>query len=215
MEIIAGIDEAGRGPVLGPMVIVGVEASEHSLKKFRLKDSKEYARVTRDNLAISLIRTVERIHIRVLYPEIIDYFVKNKTINELEFLAYLSIIKDVNAETIYVDCFSTNIDYIKRLFKERVPQKRFIVEHKADRKYPIVSAAAIIAKHIRDAIMDVLSKDLGVYMGSGYPSDPRTINFLKSVLEEGNVKILNGIVRFSWKTVKRLTPKAKKTLLDL
>ncbi|MCD6502863.1 MAG: ribonuclease HII [Thermoplasmata archaeon] len=213
MEAIAGIDEAGRGPVLGPMIVVGVEAPEIVLKRFKLKDSKEYSRITRDNLAMSLLKIIERIHVRVLYPEVIDYFVENYTINELELLIYLSITHDINAKTIYIDCFSTNVEDIRSVFRRNFPEKLFIIEHKADKKYPIVSAASIIAKYMRDLIMDSLSETLGIPLGSGYPSDPRTIDFLKKHFSQGNRNTLKGVIRFSWKTVKRLLPK-RKTLFD-
>ena len=208
MRTIAGIDEAGRGPVLGPMVVVGVESEERFLRRFRLKDSKEYNRITRDNLATSLIKTVERIHMRILYPEVIDYFVENLTINELELLAYLSLVDDIHSDIVYIDCFSTNVERLKEIFTNYAPKKTFIIEHKADKKYPIVSAASIIAKHLRDAMMDRISKDLGVPLGSGYPSDPKTMRFLKEISFK-SITELRGVIRLSWKTVRRLRVKSR------
>ncbi|MCD6318144.1 ribonuclease HII, partial [Candidatus Aerophobetes bacterium] len=84
MDLIAGIDEAGRGPVVGPMVIVGVEVFPEVLSQINVKDSKTYSRKARDKTALLLLSSVEKVHIRVVYPETIDEYVKNRGLNKLE-----------------------------------------------------------------------------------------------------------------------------------
>lgn len=209
MDLIAGIDEAGRGPVVGPMVIIGVEVLPEVLSQINVKDSKTYSREARDKTALSLLSSVERVHIRVVYPETIDEYVKNRGLNKLEFIMYSSIISNMSSKKIFIDCFSANRNELYLSFKNLFKEKEFVVEHKADAKYPVVSMASILAKFLRDLLVDEISKTLGKNVGSGYPSDPRTIAFLKEYLNDPDKRsLLNGVVRFSWDTVKRLyTPR--------
>jgi len=205
LSLIAGIDEAGRGPVIGPMVIVGVEVHSDTLSQVNVKDSKTYSRETRDKIALLLLSLVEKVHIRVVYPETIDEYVKNRGLNKLEFIMYSSIISNMSSKKIFIDCFSANRDELYLSFKNLFKEKEFVVEHKADAKYPVVSMASILAKFLRDLFVDEISKTLGKNVGSGYPSDPRTIAFLKEYLNDPNKRsLLNGIERFSWEKVRRL-----------
>ncbi|HEC96108.1 MAG TPA: ribonuclease HII [Euryarchaeota archaeon] len=205
MSLIAGIDEAGRGPVIGPMVIAGVEVDTRVLKQLNVKDSKKYTRESRDKIALKILPFIEKTHIRVVYPETIDNYVKNKGLNKLEFIMYSSIISEMSSKKIIIDCFSANRDELYTSFKSLFREREFIVEHKADVRYPVVSMASILAKYLRDLIIDEISKALGKNVGSGYPSDPRTIAFLKEYLNDPNKRpLLKGIVRFSWDTVRRL-----------
>jgi len=74
-------------------------------------------------------------------------------------------------------------------------------EHKADFNYPIVSAASIIAKVERDGEIEKIKKEWGFDFGSGYTSDPRTIEFLKSNLHRPEV---TKYLRDRWETMNRL-----------
>lgn len=73
-----------------------------------------------------------------------------------------------------------------------------IAEHKADAKYPVVSGASIIAKVTRDMEMDRISDEVGIDLGSGYPSDSKTIGAIKENLK--NKGVMNYI-RDRWKTI--------------
>jgi ribonuclease HII len=76
-----------------------------------------------------------------------------------------------------------------------------VAEHKADSRYPIVSAASIIAKVTRDREVKKIERELGITIGSGYPSDETTIDAIKANM--GNAQLFNHIRRY-WKTMDRI-----------
>ncbi|MEO2117093.1 MAG: ribonuclease HII, partial [Methanocaldococcus sp.] len=156
----------------------------------------------------------------------INELMNSINLNEIEINAFSEItknlikkldIKDDNIE-IYIDACSTNTkkfedsfkERLKDIIKERNLNVKIIAEHKADAKYPIVSAASIIAKAERDEIIDNYKKIYGD-IGSGYPSDPKTIKFLEDYFKKH--KKLPDIARTHWKTCKRILNKSKQTKL--
>jgi ribonuclease HII len=87
-----------------------------------------------------------------------------------------------------------------------------ISEHQADRNYPVVSAASIIAKVERDHTIEELKCNYGDF-GSGYMSDPKTKNFLYTLARKRGE--YPDFVRRSWKPAKSAKAEAnnKQTLL--
>lgn len=73
-------------------------------------------------------------------------------------------------------------------------------EHKADANHRIVGGASIVAKVVRDQFMDSLQEQLGFEIGSGYPSDPKTVSALSKLIGDDEI---HTQVRWSWATVKR------------
>ncbi len=207
--MISGVDEAGRGSVLGPLVIAGVSVDEHNLHKLvslGVKDSKLLSPKKREKLAIE-IRSIALIcHVLFLSPAEIDVVVERNRklhkLNRLEAQAMAKVISILKPDVIYVDAS----DVLAGRFGEHIAENldfnpRIVSEHKADTTYPIVSAASIIAKVERDQVISQLQKKHG-NIGCGYPSDPQTIKFLEDWITQFGV--YPDFVRKSWKTAKRL-----------
>ncbi|XRP96605.1 ribonuclease HII [Methanocaldococcus sp. 16A] len=227
--IIIGIDEAGRGPVLGPMVVCAYaikKDKEDELKKLGVKDSKELTKNKRGYLK-KLLENLGCVEKLILEAKRINELMNSINLNEIEINAFSEVaknliekldIKDEEVE-IYLDACSTNAkkfedsfkDKIEDIIKKRNLNVKIIAEHKADAKYLVVSAASIIAKAERDEIIDNYKKIYGD-IGSGYPSDPKTIKFLEDYFKKH--KKLPDIARTHWKTCQRILNKLKQTRLD-
>jgi len=214
MVKILGIDEAGRGPVIGPMVICGFmidSKDENSLPALGVKDSKMLSSSQREAVFEKLIkkgiyRTI------VVEPEEIDKAVEESdetNLNWLEAEKASEIINILHPEIVYIDCPSPNIQAFTSFIRQRLKDKTLevIATHKADVNYPCVSAASIIAKVTRDRIIDKLKKQYNIDFGSGYPSDPTTRDFLEENWNKYN------FFRKSWQSYKEVMKKAfQKTL---
>jgi ribonuclease HII len=211
--LVSGVDEAGRGPVIGPLVIAGVSIDENELPKLvelGVKDSKLLSPQRREALA-SQIKELALIHHTVwLSPAEIDRVVESKRrlhkLNRLEAQAMAKVIMILKPDIVYVDASDILPDRFAEHIAENLPfSPKIVCEHKADATYPIVSAASIIAKVERDREISRLQKKHG-NMGCGYPSDPNTIKFLENWIRKfGDYP---DFVRKSWKTAKRVKSKA-------
>lgn len=208
VELILGIDDAGRGPVIGPMVLAGclvTEDAQKELKKLGVKDSKELTQKRRVVLAEKIKEIVETFEIVLATPEEIDgNFDGGSNLNKLEAIKMAEIINKVNKGygkiKVVIDCPSTTIEKWKDYLKtkvENLSNLEIVCEHKADKNHVSVSAASIIAKTIREIEMDKLKEKYGSEIGSGYCSDPATIKFLeKHALKHEH----DGIFRKTWET---------------
>ncbi len=213
--MICGVDEAGRGPVIGPMVVAGIcVESEKGLLKLAVKDSKRHTAGKREELAIK-IHDMAKCVVKVVSAEDIDLLRDEMTLNKLEENMFAKIIDEVavSGSTVYLDAASTDEkgfgDRIKTMLKKDV---NIVSKHRADDTYPVVSAASIIAKVRRDEEVAKIAKELGEDFGSGYPSDQRTIDFLKDWVEKHGD--LPPHTRRSWKTAQRIMSDSKNTSLD-
>jgi len=218
--LVAGVDDAGRGPIIGPLVIAGVLLDEKELDKLKtlgVKDSKLLSPKRREHLAIDIKRIAARYCSESLSPEQIDKVVetgrKLHRLNRLEADVMAKIIEALRPDVAYVDASDVLADRFKAHIIEKLAfQVEIVSEHKADAKYPIVSAASIIAKVERDRAIQELADKYGD-MGSGYVTDPKTIAFLERWLAtHGSYP---RFVRKSWKPAKRLrnNARAKQTKL--
>ncbi|MGB9749148.1 MAG: ribonuclease HII [Candidatus Woesearchaeota archaeon] len=209
--IVAGIDEAGRGPVIGPLVLAGVSFDEKNIEKLErigVKDSKLLAQKTREELFQKILKLSKKSKIIIIPPKEIDFFVNQKRLNELEALKMVEIINCLNPDKIIIDCPSNNKKKFEDFLKEHVLKKNieFLVEHKADFRYKVVGAASIIAKVVREQEIEKIKNKYKVDFGSGYPSDPLTREFLKNNF---NDQRLNALFRKSWSTYSELNKKSK------
>jgi ribonuclease HII len=139
-------------------------------------------------------------------PAEIDQYVrrgkKYRRLNFLEARHMAKIIDALNPEDVFVDAPDTNPARFTKELQDLLSCKpRIIAEHKADSTYAVVSAASIIAKVERDLAISEL-RDLHGDFGSGYPSDPETITFLKAWVERTSSQ--PGFSRKSWKTWDRI-----------
>ena len=181
---ILGIDEAGRGSVLGPMVIAGVivpEKMDKVLERMGVKDSKRLAPHRRTILSRKLKKMFEYEIVVISAREIDELRASGVNLNEIEKNAMESIIIKLQPEKAIVDA----VDVKAERFQENLCNDtgvNVVAEHKADDKYIEVSAASIIAKAERDAQIAEINKEFikSGGIGSGYPSDPTTKEFLTS-----------------------------------
>ena len=209
--MICGVDEAGRGPVIGPMVVAGVCADEKEIEALGVKDSKKLTPKRREYLAERIKEVATQIIIRVVEPEEIDKMRENMTLNEIEVEIFADIISKLEGEIIYVDAADVDEERFAQDIEEKIGRGvKIVSKHKADALYPIVSAASIIAKVERDRIIREISEEIGDF-GSGYPADERTKRFLEDYYREHGE--LPPHTRRSWKSAKRLTKKGKQQTL--
>ncbi len=202
--LLGGIDEAGRGPVLGPLVVAGVASEEEEpFADLGLKDSKQLSPRAREKLAADIRNRAAKIELTVASAEEIDMWRQTMTLNEVEVRLFTQVARGLRAEALIVDACDTDA---RRFGLDIMAGLRFDCKvfsaHKADEDEPIVSAASIIAKVERDRLMAVISRraeqDYGIPAGSGYPSDPITRHYLNTVIERTGG--LPPETRRSWKT---------------
>ncbi|MEM2401417.1 MAG: ribonuclease HII [Candidatus Bathyarchaeia archaeon] len=206
---LCGIDDAGRGPVIGPLVIAGVLIDEERLPnliRLGVRDSKTLSPRRREYLAGEILKIVEDYRVVKVPPSEIDRVVEHgrrlNRLNRLEARIMASIIRDLKPDIAYVDASDILPERFSQHIAEELPfTVKIVSEHKADRTYPIVSAASIVAKVERDREIESLKQIYGDF-GSGYAADPKTISFLKRWIEEHGS--YPDFVRKSWKTVKIL-----------
>jgi len=205
MTKILGIDEAGRGPVIGPMVIAGVMIEEG--KESSLGDVKDSKLVSQKNRIIlnRHVKNHSKHEVLVVDPEIIDAAVLSGelNLNWLEAHKQADIINKLKPDKAIIDCPSINCkkykEYLQNLIKNK--QIKLVVEHKADENYPVCSAASILAKVEREKQVGDIKRKYG-NTGSGYPADPETKEFIKN-----NWNKCPEIFRKSWSTYKRFAQK--------
>ncbi|HDD40602.1 MAG TPA: ribonuclease HII [Nitrososphaeria archaeon] len=205
---VCGIDEAGRGAVIGPMVVAGVVIEQRrtsDLIEIGVKDSKKLTPGTRAELS-KLIRDIaEAVEIVVLDALTIDSSTRRKRaggLNELEARIFAKIINRLKPDAAYIDLPSTKYSEFRALIEDRLTHKcSLILEHKADEKYPVVSAASIVAKNERDRLIEELKLKLGDF-GSGYPSDSKTRRFLMELIRSREMD--NPHIRSSWRTLAKI-----------
>ncbi len=200
-----GIDEAGKGPVIGSLFVAGVLNFE-GLEEIGVKDSKRLSPKKREYLA-KLIEEATEVHLVVMTASEIDEGRKTHTLNEIMVDLFSAVIMHFQPDKAFVDAADVNPDRfaanLKSCFNKEEAEREIeiISESKADERYPVVSAASIVAKVHRDRSIRQLEAEIGVEIGSGYPADPKTIQFLKRLLKEK--EDIPPYVRRSWKTVER------------
>jgi len=213
---VVGVDEAGRGPVLGPLVICAYaidEAKLPALKKAGVRDSKLLTHEKRAALVPMLLKE-GRAALEIITAEQITSLMRKKiSLNEIEAQRGAEAIRKVmdGASCVYVD----SPDPVPKKFAHRLykylPQKLKIVsENKADYKYVVVGAASVIAKEKRDAEIDKIKRELRCDFGNGYPHDEATIHFLTQHKDD---PALQKYIRHEWATAKRICGKGKQTRL--
>ncbi len=189
MVFICGIDEAGRGPVIGPLVIAGAMLDEKDLPKLDklgVKDSKLLTPKKREQL-FPKIQKLCKYEILIIEPKEIDEAVQSQelNLNWLEAIKSVEILKELKPDKTILDCPSPNIARYTNYIKEKLDMDeiKIICEHKADVNHLIVGAASILAKVTRDRIIAELEKKYG-NIGPGYTSNKITQKFLKENWEK-------------------------------
>ena len=242
-QMIIGMDEAGRGPVMGPMIIAALAVDDDDyLREIRVRDSKCYSPSSRDHV-FALLGKKAIFSVETIRADAIDRKRKQINLNQIEVEAfaaaleklymkvsqnYMDLLDLVERSTIYVDSCDVN----EKRFGHELAGKlagmcgkkgsardiqgmisgHIVSEHKADEKYPVVSAASIVAKTYREREIEVIKGKLNSDFGSGYPSDQRTRSFLEEYLREH--KTLPPFTRRSWDTARKIEEKVSSSSLD-
>jgi len=207
--LIAGVDDAGRGAIIGPLVIAGILVDEEGLRDIEalgVKDSKALRPNRRESLAKEILRLVKDYCIKRIDPAEIDRVVEAgkrlHRLNRLEAKVMAEVITRLRPTVAYVDASDVLPERFGRHISEEIPFKvKIVSEHKADKTYPVVSAASIIAKVERDRIISDLRREYGDF-GSGYASDSRTIRFLEEWIKMHDD--YPSFVRRSWAPAKKI-----------
>lgn len=185
--LVAGIDEAGRGPVVGPLVIAGILINEEDssrLKTIGAKDSKLLTHKKRIKLNKEIKKITKNSKILIIQPAEIDRAVHGHNglnLNWLEARKTAEIINFLKPDKAIIDCPSPNLkaytNYLKKFLNN--PEIELIIEHKADSRFYEVSAASILAKVTREEEVEKIEKKTGKKIGTGYMSNPICQKFLK------------------------------------
>jgi len=225
-----GIDDAGRGPVIGPMVLAGCLIDDKTATKFKkwgVRDSKQLTSKRREFLAEKIKDEAETFEVVMADADEINTKQDSGTnLNMLEALKTAKIINKINNQIsskhhpearkirVIVDCPSTSIikwrDFLMTKIKD-LSNLEIVCEHKADKNHVSVSAASILAKSAREKEMDKLKEKYGSEMGSGYTSDPSTSKFLTNNINKHNN---SGIFRKNWSTWKKAQAKSEQKKLN-
>lgn len=211
--MICGVDEAGKGSVLGPLVVAGIGvSSEEQLGDLGVKDSKLLSPKERERL-YPLIRRRCKVATVMIDAQEIDAIRTEMTMNTCVARAHAQVIAKLSPTRAIVDACDVNCFRYAEMVRVHLPFPCEIVsEHHADEKYLVVSAASIVAKVVRDRAVAGLAKKYGE-IGSGYPSDPVTIRWLTGYIRE--YPSPPPIARRSWKTVSNiLARKTQRSLMD-
>ncbi|HUU76048.1 MAG TPA: ribonuclease HII [Methanoregulaceae archaeon] len=197
-----GVDEAGKGAVLGPLVVAAVGCdSEEEMLGMGLKDSKLLSPQKRRELE-EIICSRFPFAVLVIGADEIDAKRSQMNMNALMAWAHAQVITDIGASVACVDACDVNAARYGNMVGCNLGRPcRIISEHHADRDRPMVSAASIVAKVHRDRAIENLAAEYGE-IGSGYPSDPTTISFLQDYMAAE--KKPPGCARQSWQTIHNL-----------
>lgn len=202
---LLGIDEAGRGPVIGPMAVCGFSVSQpaqlHRLREMGVRDSKALPATKREVLFEKLQEF--QYHVELIQPVQIDA----ESLTELTLRAAGKIFSRFSPHVVLMDApthpagIPAMAEKLKEIFRKSQTNvtPRLVLENKADEKYLTCMAASIVAKVTRDHEIEKLRKEFGDF-GSGYCSDPKTIKFLKTWNGDKKHPVTQHI-RHKWSTV--------------
>lgn len=212
MYKVIGVDEAGKGPVLGSMFIgfciIHVEKKEDiddfqkHLKELGVTDSKKLSDFKRAQLYEQLKTKCDMKFVQ-LTPNILNLRMQKESLNEIEISAIVTILKAEKPQLVYLDALTAKPkEYGEQIRNSLGFPCEIISENKADLTYTIVGAASIIAKELREQEVAQIKHNLKIDCGSGYPADPKTREFVKL---HGKVKEYEFLFRKEWATYKELT----------
>ena len=203
---VGGVDEAGRGSIIGPLVVAGIgirESKLAELRKMGVRDSKTLTPKARARLFGQIIKIVDSICVRKVAPEEVDGSVMFHGLNRLEARVMAGVIDSIEADEIYVDCCDVNPARFRESIDQQVCRPRRLHSlHRADSLNVAVSAASIIAKITRDQEIQEIRNEYGPEIGSGYPSDATTMDFIRRwVASNGEAP---EFARKTWKPLRQM-----------
>ncbi|MCP4764307.1 MAG: ribonuclease HII [archaeon] len=215
MKKIMGIDEAGRGPVLGDLFIGGVICTQEQinyLKNNGVDDSKKLSSKKRKILYKIVEKNCLEYKVDTITVKTIDNNIKQpgkKSLNVLEKELMADLIISLQPDEVFIDAIGSKPEKFEEEMKLLIKKKmkkmpKIIAKNKGDSLFTIVGAASIMAKVQRDDMIDKYKEEYAEFgdIGSGYTSDAKTIGFLRKYI----IKHKNPpkIARKSWETTKKL-----------
>jgi len=204
--LLLGADEAGKGPVIGSMFVAGLVIDEErlfDLAAFGVKDSKQLPPAKREILARKITGIAADQYILEVSARVIDELRQVMTMNDIMVQSYAQVVAKLRADRAVLDAADVDASrFAERVRSASKTTMDLIAEHRADERHKVVSAASILAKVRRDASVRELERSLGCKIGSGYPHDSDTIEFLSRwVREKGELPLC---ARHSWATAQRI-----------
>lgn len=211
--MICGVDEAGRGPVMGPLVICGICVnSDRKLKEIEVKDSKQLTPRRRQELD-RIIRDIADIEIVEVSASEIDSMRSRLTMNQIEAKMFSMIVNRLAPDEAYLDAAdASEAEFERMVCSELKCRPRVVSKHKADQLFPVVSAASIVAKVRRDLRISEIAQELGQDVGSGYSHDKVTLAFIEEYFDRNGR--LPPHTRKSWDTSKSIIMRKRLRPLD-
>ena len=209
-----GVDEAGRGSVMGPLVVGAVFVeSDDLLLDIGVKDSKKLTPKKRESIYEQLTSSVPGWSVSIASAADIDRLRKSMSLNEIEMDMFCEAVTKYPTSEVIADCPDVNETGFTARFKAALKTDGTVIaKHKADDTYPVVSAASIIAKVTRDRMMEEIRQRFGTDVGSGYPSDRHTMEFIENWIKE-NGKAPED-VRCSWEPVRVMLSRRSNTKIS-
>ncbi len=208
MAKILGIDEAGRGPVIGSMFVGGFMIDSRKmddLDDIGVRDSKKLSDSRREKMA-SKLRDLGGDFLKEITADEIDQLRSVMSLNQIEIQGFADVIERAQPDKVYIDLPEPDAERFISKIKEEIPPSmhdiEFVAEHGADDEYSVVSAASIVAKSARESHVEELHSKYGYDFRSGYPHDEPTIEFLKTFMQEKGE--LPPETRMSWSTAQRI-----------
>ena len=202
--MIAGVDEAGKGAVLGPLVVAAVAADTwDAVAVLGERDSKALAPRRREALCAEIVDSLSFAVVEVS-ADAIDAARGHETMNAIVAGAHAESLRRLSESghrvtVAYLDaCDVREGRYAATVGGQLGFPCTVVANHHADGLLAVVAAASIVAKVHRDRAIRLLEDEHGP-LGSGYPSDPATCRFLDDCLDAGGS--LPPFVRGSWRTV--------------
>lgn len=218
---LGGLDEAGRGPVLGPLVVAcAITDEEPLLRKLGVRDSKALTPAARERLAPELQRRLVGSCVMAVNAAKLDRLMEEQTLNEIEVFMFaeatITAARNVGLhglDVLQVDAADANSEAFGAYVRQAIAAadsefgiREVVAEHKADAKFPAVGAASILAKVERDRLVHAIAEEIGAEIGSGYPSDPVTIRFLRDYISAN--RDVPPFCRRAWQTTTDLLNEA-------
>lgn len=202
---VVGIDEAGRGSWIGPLVVGAVALREGDVPRLRAagaQDSKALSPARREAVYAAMA-PLARFGSVAIEPAEIDRHVRHGGLNELEAKAFALVAQPFGPARLHVDACDVDARRFGRAVARHAgPGYHVLARHHADADDPIVGAASIVAKVRRDRAIRELAGRLGVEVGSGYPSDARTVEFVRAFTH--GTRERPAWLRLSWATTQRV-----------
>ncbi|MDI9378409.1 MAG: ribonuclease HII [Candidatus Thermoplasmatota archaeon] len=200
--MFCGIDEAGRGSVMGPLVVGAVFCEDDKdLVALGVKDSKRLTPKARERIFSEMAGVADYTIVTVSAGEI-DARRARESLNEIEMSMFAEAAGHRKVNRIYADCPDVNESGFSNRLSVLTGNVKVIGRHGADDTFPVVSAASIVAKVTRDRMVEEISQEFGVSIGSGYPSDAETMDFIEKWIKRYGVSPKH--TRNSWEPVKRM-----------